>query len=97
MPPCAYAAQFRRLPRPLACPLRRPASHEQPDRALVPFPTSPPAGYPDRSLVIYDGLHYDALAVEAFEGAPEELDVTAFEPGSQAGSRIQQAAEQLVG
>lgn len=53
-------------------------------------------GYPDRSLVIYDGLHYDALAVEAFEGAPEELDVTAFEPGSQAGSRIQQAAEQLV-
>lgn len=27
-------------------------------------------------MLIYDGLHYDALAVAAFEGAPEQLDVT---------------------
>jgi hypothetical protein len=27
-------------------------------------------------MVIYDGLHYDALAVSAFQGAPEELDIT---------------------
>ena len=27
-------------------------------------------------MLIYDGLHYDSLAVGAFEGAPEELDIT---------------------
>jgi hypothetical protein len=27
-------------------------------------------------MVIYDGLHYDALAIAAYEGAPEALDVT---------------------
>jgi ubiquitin thioesterase OTU1 len=27
-------------------------------------------------MLIYDGLHYDAMAVAAFEGAPEELDIT---------------------
>ncbi|KAL4448875.1 hypothetical protein ABPG77_007592 [Micractinium sp. CCAP 211/92] len=34
------------------------------------------AGYGERVMVIYDGLHYDALAVAAYEGAPESLDVT---------------------
>jgi hypothetical protein len=33
-------------------------------------------GYPERVMLIYDGLHYDAMAVAAFEGAPEELDIT---------------------
>lgn len=32
--------------------------------------------YPERVMVIYDGLHYDALAVAAGEGAPESADVT---------------------
>jgi hypothetical protein len=27
-------------------------------------------GYGERVMVIYDGLHYDAIAVAAFEGAP---------------------------
>jgi ubiquitin thioesterase OTU1 len=27
-------------------------------------------------MLIYDGLHYDAMAVAAFEGAPEDLDIT---------------------
>jgi hypothetical protein len=27
-------------------------------------------------MLLYDGLHYDAMAVAAFDGAPEELDVT---------------------
>ncbi|KAJ9509210.1 hypothetical protein QJQ45_001496 [Haematococcus lacustris] len=32
------------------------------------------AGYSERVMLLYDGLHYDSLAVAAFEGAPEELD-----------------------
>ncbi|PNW79281.1 hypothetical protein CHLRE_09g409050v5 [Chlamydomonas reinhardtii] len=53
-------------------------------------------GYPDRVLLIYDGLHYDALAVAAFAGAPEELDVTCFEPDTAGGRAITAAAEKLV-
>ncbi|KAG2426130.1 hypothetical protein HYH02_014845 [Chlamydomonas schloesseri] len=53
-------------------------------------------GYADRVLLIYDGLHYDALAVAAFEGAPEELDVTCFEARSGGGAAIMAAAEKLV-
>ncbi|PSC76056.1 Ubiquitin thioesterase OTU1 isoform A [Micractinium conductrix] len=34
------------------------------------------AGYCERVMLIYDGLHYDALAVAAFHGAPESQDVT---------------------
>eukprot|EP00883_Tetradesmus_obliquus_P014352 jgi/Sobl393_1/7395/SZX61668.1 len=36
-------------------------------------------GYAERVLLIYDGLHYDAMAVAAFEGAPEELDITVLQ------------------
>jgi hypothetical protein len=36
-------------------------------------------GYPERVMLIYDGLHYDAMAVAAFEGAPEELDITVLQ------------------
>ncbi|GLC69894.1 hypothetical protein PLESTF_000892900, partial [Pleodorina starrii] len=53
-------------------------------------------GYPERALLIYDGLHYDALAVAAFEGGPEELDVTMFRPGGAEGAAIMEAAEKLV-
>lgn len=34
--------------------------------------------YPERVMLIYDGLHYDALAMSPFEGAPEEFDQTIF-------------------
>ncbi|PIA28410.1 hypothetical protein AQUCO_07000024v1 [Aquilegia coerulea] len=34
--------------------------------------------YPERVMLIYDGLHYDALAVCPAEGAPEEFDQTIF-------------------
>ncbi|KXZ49583.1 hypothetical protein GPECTOR_20g439 [Gonium pectorale] len=53
-------------------------------------------GYPDRCMLIYDGLHYDALAVAAFEGAPEELDVTLFRPDGREGAAIMGAAAKLV-
>lgn len=38
-------------------------------------------GYEDRVMLIYDGLHYDALAVAAFDGAPEDLDITVLQVG----------------
>ncbi|GAB4846152.1 OTU protein [Ancistrocladus abbreviatus] len=34
--------------------------------------------FSERVMLIYDGLHYDALAVSPFEGAPEEFDQTIF-------------------
>ncbi|XP_010931787.1 OVARIAN TUMOR DOMAIN-containing deubiquitinating enzyme 2 isoform X1 [Elaeis guineensis] len=34
--------------------------------------------YRERVMLIYDGLHYDALAMSPFEGAPEEFDQTIF-------------------
>ncbi|KAF4357846.1 hypothetical protein CsatB_014728 [Cannabis sativa] len=34
--------------------------------------------YSERVMLIYDGLHYDALASSPFEGAPEEFDQTIF-------------------
>ncbi|XP_076924253.1 OVARIAN TUMOR DOMAIN-containing deubiquitinating enzyme 2-like [Bidens hawaiensis] len=34
--------------------------------------------YRERVMLIYDGLHYDALAVSPTDGAPEEFDQTIF-------------------
>ncbi|EFJ13476.1 hypothetical protein SELMODRAFT_181660 [Selaginella moellendorffii] len=34
--------------------------------------------YQERVMVIYDGLHYDALALAPFAGAPEDVDQTVF-------------------
>ncbi|XP_023735668.1 OVARIAN TUMOR DOMAIN-containing deubiquitinating enzyme 2 [Lactuca sativa] len=34
--------------------------------------------YPERVMLIYDGLHYDALAMSPMDGAPEEFDQTIF-------------------
>ncbi|KAE8704354.1 putative translation initiation inhibitor [Hibiscus syriacus] len=34
--------------------------------------------YSERVMLIYDGLHYDALAMSPFEGASEEFDQTIF-------------------
>ncbi|RAL40998.1 hypothetical protein DM860_008696 [Cuscuta australis] len=34
--------------------------------------------YPERALLIYDGLHYDALAMSPSQEAPEEFDQTIF-------------------
>ncbi|KAK8941667.1 hypothetical protein KSP40_PGU010753 [Platanthera guangdongensis] len=35
-------------------------------------------GYRERVMLIYDGLHYDALAMSPFENAPDEFDQTIF-------------------
>jgi ubiquitin thioesterase OTU1 len=35
-------------------------------------------GYKERAMLIYDGLHYDALALEMFPGAPKDFDITIF-------------------
>ncbi|KAH3756994.1 ubiquitin thioesterase OTU1 [Pelomyxa schiedti] len=43
---------------------------------IVPFGES--EGYNDIAYIIYDGIHYDALALCLEQGAPEECDVTVF-------------------
>lgn len=54
-------------------------------------------GYTERVMLIYDGLHYDALALTFFEGAPEEVDQTIF-PILQDGTlgHVSKLAEKLV-
>ncbi|KAI9186327.1 hypothetical protein LWI28_016201 [Acer negundo] len=34
--------------------------------------------YSERVMLIYDGIHYDALAMSPFDGAPKESDQTIF-------------------
>ncbi|XP_028073862.1 ubiquitin thioesterase OTU1-like isoform X1 [Camellia sinensis] len=34
--------------------------------------------YHERVMLIYDGIHYDALAISFYNGAPEEFDQTIF-------------------
>mmetsp|Transcript_4602 Transcript_4602/g.12813 ORF Transcript_4602/g.12813 Transcript_4602/m.12813 type:complete len:411 (-) Transcript_4602:78-1310(-) len=53
-------------------------------------------GYDERVMVIYDGLHYDAMAMAAFEGAPEELDMTIFRRGSLQLHEADEGARKLV-
>ncbi|KAH1062678.1 hypothetical protein GLYMA_02G291000v4 [Glycine max] len=36
------------------------------------------SNYSERVMLIYDGLHYDALVMSPFEEAPEEFDQTIF-------------------
>lgn len=69
----------------------RCASQLRPSCRAVPC-----AGYTERVLLLYDGLHYDAMAVAAFEGAPEDLDVTIIDPSSQLGAAVGAAAAGLV-
>ena len=57
-------------------------------------------GYTERVMVVYDGLHYDALAVAASPGAPESKDVTSLrvcDPGERGTvERVMEGARRLV-
>ncbi|KAI8463490.1 MAG: OTU-domain-containing protein [Monoraphidium minutum] len=54
------------------------------------------SGYSERAMLIYDGLHYDAMALAAFQGAPEQLDVTVLQVGSEQEAAASAGAAQLV-
>ncbi len=41
-------------------------------------------GYSQRAFLLYDGIHYDALACVLFAGAPQDLDVTLFDVSDEA-------------
>jgi ubiquitin thioesterase OTU1 len=47
-------------------------------------------------MVIYNGVHYDALAIAAGPKAPVDEDVTEFNPRTKRGKMILAAAKQLV-
>eukprot|EP00775_Hariotina_reticulata_P003080 gene3080-3359_t len=53
-------------------------------------------GYEERVMLIYDGLHYDALAVAAFDGAPEDLDITVLQAAGAEAAVAAAGAERLV-
>ncbi|KFM28485.1 Ubiquitin thioesterase OTU1 [Auxenochlorella protothecoides] len=54
------------------------------------------ADYTERVLVLYDGLHYDALAVSPFPGAPEDMDATVFPVDGRRTREVMAAAGRLV-
>ncbi|KAK9856813.1 hypothetical protein WJX84_002815 [Apatococcus fuscideae] len=53
-------------------------------------------GYGQQALLLYDGLHYDAMAVAAFDGAPKELDIRMFDPNAPQAAAIHKGAAELV-
>ena len=65
---------------------------------LLPFPPRHPLfpGYPRQVMVIYNGVHYDALSIAAGPKAPMDEDVTEFNPRTKRGKMILAAAKQLV-
>lgn len=46
--------------------------------------------------MLYDGLHYDALAVSPFPGAPEDMDATVFPVDGPRTREVMAAAGRLV-
>ena len=53
-------------------------------------------GYAERVLLLYDGLHYDALAVAAAVGAPEGKDVTSVSTVGVRTDVVMAGAQRLV-
>lgn len=53
-------------------------------------------GFSERAMLLYDGLHYDPVAISPGENVPEDLDVTIFCPGSPGGETIVEGAKNLV-
>eukprot|EP00042_Codosiga_hollandica_P031916 m.197052 g.197052 ORF g.197052 m.197052 type:complete len:224 (+) comp53755_c0_seq7:124-795(+) len=48
-------------------------------------------GFPQKCIVMYDGIHYDAFVMTPFEGAPTELQLTLF-PSTDSASEAQALA-----
>lgn len=53
-------------------------------------------GHAERLMVIYDGLHYDSLALAPFPGAGEDLDVTLLPARGPRTEEVAAAAATLV-
>lgn len=54
------------------------------------------AGYTKQVMVIYNGVHYDALAVSSSPRSDPDDDITEFNPRTKRGKMILAAAQQLV-
>ena len=54
------------------------------------------SGFSERAMLVYDGIHYDALARSPYKDAPEELDVTIYDTLSHEGHMITEGAVSLV-
>ncbi len=57
---------------------------------------APQGDWPDRVFVLYDGIHYDALAVTVFADAPPELDVTVHPVDAPNAAAVDEAVARLV-
>jgi hypothetical protein len=54
------------------------------------------SGYAKQVMVIYNGIHYDALAVSPSPRSSESEDLTEFNPRTARGKKILAAAQKLV-
>jgi len=81
-------ALYHLISGPLPIPSPHPPTHTH------PHPQG--SGYTERAMLIYDGLHYDALALSASNGAPEHLDTTLLKTGSPQEATASAGAAQLV-
>lgn len=52
-------------------------------------------GYAERTMLLYDGLHYDAMVL-AYEGAPQEMDITIFSSTGAAAEAADRKARLIV-
>lgn len=53
-------------------------------------------GFTERAMLLYDGVHYDPLAISPGENMIEDLDITVFSPGTSEGQKIEEGAKSLV-
>eukprot|EP00210_Caulerpa_lentillifera_P003357 g3203.t1 len=54
------------------------------------------AGFHERVLLVYDGIHYDAIALSPFEDAPEDKDITVFNPNTNEGRIVLAAVDSFI-
>jgi ubiquitin thioesterase OTU1 len=52
-------------------------------------------GYPERVMLLYDGLHYDAMVL-TYEGAPHDMDITMFPSRGPAADAAGRKASKVV-
>ena len=49
-------------------------------------------GYTTRAYLLYDGVHYDLIVKQLFDGAPQELDVSVFSADDDSATMVEAAA-----
>jgi len=79
------------------CRSASPRAHHDPTKRRLHVVAVFCSGFTKRVMVIYNGVHYDALAISNGPRTAQEEDVTEFNPRTKRGKQILAAAQKLVG